>query len=114
MLRILTTFILCCAFSASAYAACDAGSCIDVKITNLYVSENSWINISTNGVETNLDNCVPVSPTYVRLLTTHPNIDRIYSLLLSALMADKEVQLRLKDTPGNTGACEVTYVTIDG
>lgn len=113
MLKYLIVAILSFTFSVNSFAACSGVGCSDVKIDTLYVSENSYMYIATNGVETNLTNCVPSDPIYIRLLTSHPNFDRIYSILLTAVTADKEVTLRMKDTTGNSGECEVAYVRFD-
>ena len=57
---------------ADGYAACAEGMCKDVLIERLFVRSDDAIQVSTNGIETNLE-CTPSEEIYLTLQRSHVN-----------------------------------------
>lgn len=110
---ILTTFItLFYIGTPEARADCDSIRCVG-KIERIYL-DRTWVNISTDGQEANLNCTLAIAQSggqgYVRLHKTHENYQAIYSTLLSAKIANMPVNIRI-----STGSadCAVAYVVLE-
>ena len=95
-------------------AACDGIACDSVKLLKLYVhpSANNGQGaqfIQTDGDETQL-NCTPVEDKYLSLHAGGNLFEATYSLLLAALVGDKQVRVRIYE---NSQDCQVSYVCRD-
>lgn len=87
---------------------CSSSGCTS-KITDLYTNTNGVIYIGTQGDETKA-NCIPVSGVYFTLTPSKStNSKEVYSSMLAAFIADKKIQLRIKE---NTTNCELAYVRL--
>ena len=111
MKKIFFIITIIISLNTASYAACSGMACSEVKIEELYPT-NGFTYITTDGIEANLTNCVPISSKFIKLLNSHSNADKIYSLLLSAALADREVYIRTNTTTGNTGECTINYVKL--
>lgn len=96
--------------ATAAAEPCTAISCYS-KIERLYVRANGSILVRPmdGGLE-NL-NCTPVSGKYLALRTSEQNFKELYSLLLSAALAKRQINIRITD--GSTD-CRIGYITVDG
>ena len=108
MKKLILTIILLTAPFFSMAATCSKTGCID-KVQMLYVNAGGDIYIGMPGDE-KLANCTPVSGVYFTLSPTAQNKKEVYSALLAAQMADKVVQVRVKE---GSSKCEIAYVTLD-
>ena len=107
MKQVLIT-ILALIFSTAVFAECGGNSCVDVKITRLYVNADGDTLISTSGDETRLT-CTPNSNTYITLKKSSANYDATYSLLLAAHTLEHPVWVRAT----SSDHCRVVYVVSD-
>ncbi len=94
--------------NTSVYAECEQWSCVDVKITRLYVNADGDTLLSTSGDETKLS-CTASSNTYIKLEKSSANYDATYSLLLAAHTLEHPVWIRTS----TSGDCKVVYVVSD-
>ncbi len=103
----LLTIMLLLLSSANALAA---GRWVqNVKVRNLVVVNSGGVNVR---VTPDLSGCTSQSgygAKYASLMTTHPGIERIHAVLLSAYMADKTVSLWLSDE-----ACTIGEIKLGG
>ncbi len=100
--------------SFNAHAACGTGSghsCSNVKVTEI-TTFSGYTYVQTDGVEDDLGNCEPISNIYLKLENSHGSVDRVFSMLLSALHTNSDVTIRLNDTTNNTGDCVIGYAVI--
>jgi hypothetical protein len=96
-----------------AFADCGETTCVNVKITMLYVT-SGITHLQTTGTETNLTNCTPEGGSLVSLSHSHGSADKIYAALLSAYVGKLNIRLRFNDTAGGTGACHIQYAVLEG
>ncbi|MEM8987510.1 MAG: hypothetical protein AAGC95_12395 [Pseudomonadota bacterium] len=96
-------------FAVPAYAGCDAKACTD-KVENILVFNNDNVHVlmdNTAADRSNL-NCTMAQNGSIHLPNANIGaVDRMYSALLSALMADKEITVRIQD---GSNPCTVSYV----
>ena len=92
-----------------ALAQCGGNSCANVKVERLYVRNAPEIYVSTTGDESEL-NCQPIEDRYIELRPSHPHSDKIYSMLLSAKLADHDIWIRVREAP-NSG-CSILYTVL--
>ncbi|MGL5110066.1 MAG: hypothetical protein ACRC7J_13525 [Vibrio ordalii] len=106
-IRKLFIFFIFFSVSMSSQAECEKWGCIG-KITNIYTNADGMIYFGTEYNEKKA-NCTPVSDVYFTLNPKSENAKEIYSSVLSAYMAGKKIQLRVKE--GSQG-CELAYVNL--
>jgi len=94
--------------SIGVNAECEGHSCVDVKITRLYVQADGDTIISTSGDESKLS-CDSGSDGYITLDYDSKNYKEIYSLLLTVHTMGKAVWVRTT----TSGACKIFYVVSD-
>lgn len=94
-------FIIFAVFnSAYSFAECASTSCVGVVIENLYIRANGSILVITSGDESQLT-CSGTDGTYFTLDTSSTNSNLIYSALLAAQTANKQIQINTsKDSVG--------------
>ena len=102
-------FVLLLLSNAPAFADCSANACGTVHVERLYVNAEGLIYVATSGTETSLS-CTPVSGKYLTLVTTATNADEVFSTLLAAQLADKQVTIRIVTSSSN---CSIAYITLD-
>ncbi|WP_395377521.1 hypothetical protein [Marinicella sp. W31] len=102
VLILMTTVV----FNTAMAGVCGVNSC-NGKTNLLYVNPNTKIYVKVDA-DTSPLNCTLVNGS-MTLLKTNPMQSEIYSMLLSANLADREVKLRIKD---NSGICELLYVQL--
>ena len=98
--------------SGAAWAECsgatiDQASCVDVRITLLYVDANTDAYITVSG-NTNLLPCT-ASGGFLKLSSGSANFKPVYALLLAAHLSSRIVNVRLAPI---ASACTITYVTL--
>ena len=86
---------------------CKSWGCIST-LSEVYVTALSDIRIATPLDET-LANCAPVSDKYFTIKQGAPNYEAMYSTVLAAYMADKKIQLRVKE---GSSDCELSYIRL--
>lgn len=86
---------------------CKSWGCIST-LSEVYVTALSDIRIATPLDET-LANCAPVSDQYFTIKQGAPNYEAMYSTVLAAYMADKKIQLRVKE---GSSDCEISYIRL--
>lgn len=91
----------------TAAAQCAAQACDNVSIDGIYVDGNNDNYISTSGTEANLT-CTPYGGLYIKVSTSAPKADWLWSSLLSAHHAGSNTRVRTN----TSGQCEVVYVYI--
>lgn len=96
------------AMPAISYAQCSAGSCIDVKVQEMQVGTDGVVYIQTTGTETGLS-CAPESNVFIKLNATTDGGKIVFSSLLAAQTAGKNVNVRIVD---GVNPCQVSYVTV--
>ena len=112
MAGLVTALVLGAVSAPSANADCDGYGCTG-KVTRLFVrAERGVISIATDGDETDLDNCKPKEGVYIQLNPSRSGSDNVYKLLLSAMLADRDVFIRTRNTSDDEGECELQYVTL--
>lgn len=104
--RILVLLVV--VFASNAVAECNGVSCVDVKVTRLYVSADGDTVISTSGDESRLA-CDAGSAGYIKLDANASNYSSTYALLLAAHTTEHPLWIRTADT----GACKIMYVVSD-
>ena len=94
---------------AQAMASCDTKACT-AKVKNLLVFDQDKVHVlldNSSADRANL-NCTMAANQSLYLPTNNTGaLDRMYSAILSALMADKETTLRIVD---GSNPCTVSYV----
>lgn len=95
--------------AGSAFAECTATACVDVRITQLYVTASGNVHVKTSGNPALL-NCSPASGVFITLDMSLPNSKELYALLLSAHLQGKPVAIRIED---NSQGCIIAYMTSD-
>ncbi|PHQ83227.1 MAG: hypothetical protein COB58_09295 [Thalassobium sp.] len=110
-------FLFACIFmlsSAAAFSAtCDANGCSGTPqelFDNYYLTsiEDGQIYLGLRGdVNRNNLDCSLAEGNYLKILSTHPLFEEIYSSLLTASAMDRKIMLRIEN--GSVG-CNVLYV----
>jgi hypothetical protein len=93
-------------FSAASNQ-CASWGCL-ATIETLYTTVDGDIYIGTPSDE-KLAKCTPVSGVYFTLNPASGNAKEVYSSILTAYMANKKIQLRIKEGSSN---CELAYVKL--
>lgn len=93
--------------SMSSQAECEKWGCIG-KITEIYTNSDGEIYFGTEYNEKKA-NCTPVADVYFTLNPKSENAKEIYSSVLSAYMAGKKIQPRVKE---GSQRCELAYVLL--
>lgn len=93
---------------AFAYSDCLNRACTNVTIENLYITSTSNIIVETSGDESKL-NCSGTGGLYFTLSTDAKNAEFIFSALLTAVAANKSVQVNTYD---NSDGCMIERVEI--
>lgn len=114
VLQIMSSLFVFAQFfgNGSAFATCNEDNCRSVFVERLFLRESGSIYVDTSGIEANL-NCEAIDSRYVELPVNHGNRDSIYSMLLSAQLAEREVWLNLKPGGSTGNRCIVRYAVID-
>lgn len=94
--------------ASMAWAACGTKGCAGM-IERIYMPNTDYIYIGTDEDETIL-NCVAVSGVYMTLNRSHRNFSEIYSAMLAAQHAGKEMYFRISEGSSN---CSISYATSD-
>lgn len=108
MKYLLTTLILYL-LSSSVFAGCATNACQGVGadvLTSVYPNGTGNIYLQAGTNRENLD-CSLVEGQYMVLKSDHPLFDAIYSTILTALMGQKGLIVRIKN---KSPICEVSYV----
>ena len=110
--KLMIAMILAIGFtaSASAYAACSVDTCKDVKIEKLYVLREPAVYITTTGDESRL-NCQLIDGRFIKLRSDHRNNEKIYSMLLSAKLADQDIRIRVFKS--HDVECNIDYTILE-
>ena len=96
--------------SGTAIGDCRAPSLknvCDAKIERLRVQGDGEVLIHTSGNESIL--ACQLFDSYIVLRKSHPGFEEVYSLLLAAQLADRQVRVRMYS---GTSICRVNYVWI--
>jgi len=96
--------------SGSALAGTCSTNLCDGKTNLLYVHENTDIYLKVDADGSSL-NCQLSGSGSLTLLKNNPMQSEMYSLLLSANLADREVRVRIDDSDPQ-GICEILYVQL--
>lgn len=104
----LVLIILGLLTTTSAIAECGGVSCVDERITRIYVNADGDTLISTSGDETKLS-CTPSSNKYITLEKSSTNYDATYSLLLMAHTTEHPIWVRTN----SSGDCKLVYAVSD-
>ena len=105
-MKSMTIFLALMILSIPVCYACSPDACVNVTIDDLYVNKNGPIYLRTSGDESQLD-CTLHSNVYIVLDSAANNFDAVYSLLLSAQIADRKVAVRIIN---GSNPCQVSYV----
>ncbi|WMS88497.1 hypothetical protein [Pleionea litopenaei] len=87
---------------------CKSWGCVST-ISELYTNADGRIYIGTP-LDEKLANCTPISDIYFTLNPSSGNAKEIYSSLLAAFMANRKIQLRIKE---GHAQCELSYVRLN-
>ncbi len=91
-------------------ADCSGNSCNSVYVDLLYVRASGDVSVGTSGTETGL-NCTPggTNGVYLKLYKSDLSSDFIYSTLLAAQMANRQVKIRISE---GSSDCHISYITL--
>ncbi len=92
----------------SVHGDCGNLGCVDVKIENIYVTANSNVLVMTSGDETSLG-CTETTGKYLVLDTDDKNSNLIYSSILAARTAEREIKFVIKSGSSNCSISRVEY-----
>ena len=94
---------------AQTFAGCFADRCEDVIIEKIHVLENGVIGIETSGSEIGLG-CDLLHNKYVYLAKTSTSYDQLYSLLVTAHISEKTIDLEIYEEDDEE-MCELKTLT---
>ncbi len=103
-------FLILLSSANYANADCNGNICSSVYVDVLYVRATGDVSVATSGTETGL-NCTPggTHGAYLRLHKSDLSSDFVYSALLAAQMANKQVNIR---TVEGSSDCKISYMTV--
>ena len=109
-MKILAFLVTSLFFVATPVTAgtCDSNLCV-AKVKKLYPHENGNIYIQADGDMSSLD-CTLNQGVFMVLEKTHSLHSEIYSMLLSAHIAQKDVTMRISNGSAN---CKVVYTQLN-
>jgi len=108
-MMVVVPLILAALFSAQANAECQAGGCLNVNVTEIYMNTlAAGFHVQTSGNET-LANCTPISGILLTVPETFPHFKEIYSLLLSAQLSGKAVTIMINQ---GSDPCTISYAKL--
>ncbi len=79
------------------------------KVKRIVVVVNGGVNVKFENGTTNCTSLSGYGKRYASVHPDHPGLDRIYSILLGAYMADKDVQVHFADD-----TCRINEVVLGG